>query len=145
MSTSKKTASTPKAKEATKPSEETVKPVEDVKIENADKDIITPTPAEAGQVGPKGDEEIIEGAKAVSTSENSTTQEYADDKDSKAKVKEHADFVDDLVDGKVKTAADSPSDLAEIAKPLVADSRSGQPKYESASQYIASEQAKGNL
>lgn len=84
--------------------------------------------------------------KSAKLQEDKEQPEINDDKESKAKVKEHEEFVEGLGTGEVKLSGDvKGTDLSTIKKPLVADPNSGRPVYETNEQYLKSEAAKGNL
>lgn len=106
-------------------------------------DVITPSQSQENVLTPENDE-AVKASEAISTSADSKTQEFNDDKESKNKVKEHEEFVKDVEEGKKVVSGNSPADISEATKPMVAD-EAGRPKYETASQYMAAESAKGNL
>lgn len=87
----------------------------------------------------------LTGEPIVPQPEFDPTEGMDDSKESKKILKEHKEFTEKLAKGEVNTAGLSAIQLAEINKPLVAAPNGGKPVYETASQWLAAETAKGNL
>ena len=88
----------------------------------------------------------IEKEVSLSSVDSNPLQNMDESKESKDKIKEHEEFVEDIEKGDIKISGDKvATDLSTIKKPLVPHPLSGKPVYESQDQWMKAEAAKGNL
>lgn len=128
---------------------EKVTPAKDEAVENAKAETSTQA-TENPEVTPATEEDYknevdfaVESAKGQDTHQG--LKDFDDSKESKAVIKEDKAFREDLKSGDANTSGLSATQLSEVNKPLVPAQLGGKPVYETQSQYLAAESAKGKL